>query len=686
MTQIALLPRNQILDSDGFVRPDRLGFTPPVDVKKFGIRANGSDVAPNLRNLLAEIRSGNQVGRIHFPMEGDGRYWLNSTGWSTAGRVISALLPSNVLITADPGVQLISENSSPGYTMFATVSPTDLLKWPTEEPHYRITPAVVDDWTITLVNPDDRLNFQVGDTIMISGGQVNHNTFPATQTRPRNPDAEIKAITLIESNGIIHFDAPLSKPIRDERSTILDTGTLTNVDTTVVDGATVSILTDSGKNWTSTVYASQATWFTITSGAAAGLRGRIRHISEDGQTIRLDRRILPTPSSGDSYRIESSVTSPDGDGTLVTAGVANITHLMTRNITLRDIQLTHPVTGQTCLMLWNCEHVTLDNVTVPSYGQAFAGGRFFRYFRVRDCHINRPLGGGASPNAVGPSTGCSDIWITNSTFTGDQVGDIHLHEGIARVMVSGNRVIYTPSSSGSRGQVQINDRAYDFFIDNNLLVHAYGTPAAPNTEVIDIGPKCDGGGTISNNKIRGLTYTSIRLRSSGWRILDNECGAGAILAEVPGNLIRFANPAPIEATTDSEPRSMMATRTDDPVISYPIGPREKWRFELEVLFSAHADADFQFNVVGPSGSTVQTVGHGLAANASGTAASISRRTNQAVSVAGLGVDQVSSATMRGVVTNGNTPGSIRLQWAQGVEHASDTIRGAGTRLTLHREL
>jgi len=123
---------------------------------------------------------------------------------------------------------------------------------------------------------------------------------------------------------------------------------------------------------------------------------------------------------------------------------------------------------------------------------------------------------------------------------------------------------------------------------------------------------------------------------------------------------------------------------DDNHLFTPVGANETWLFETRIIFTTVGVAGFRWTMTGPTGSAGSfwamfflspstALGVGATETALGTDAS-----------AAIGGATQSSLCLRGFITNGLTPGNLRLRWAQDVSDAGATTVKIHSWLVAHR--
>lgn len=121
----------------------------------------------------------------------------------------------------------------------------------------------------------------------------------------------------------------------------------------------------------------------------------------------------------------------------------------------------------------------------------------------------------------------------------------------------------------------------------------------------------------------------------------------------------------VNKTADETVNNSDTFQNDDELL-LAIGANEVWAFELYLLSSSSAVADYKGKFVGPSGATVYAQ----------FASSNHLPADQTL----VGVGRVGGVFQKwhGVIINGATAGNLQFQWAQDAAEASDTKVLAGS--------
>lgn len=147
------------------------------------------------------------------------------------------------------------------------------------------------------------------------------------------------------------------------------------------------------------------------------------------------------------------------------------------------------------------------------------------------------------------------------------------------------------------------------------------------------------------------------------------------------------NPPPVRKTVDETVNNSTVLQDDD-ALTLAIGANETWAFEF-VLFvdggASGASADFRSALTVPAGATFRAEATGpgssattmAAANGSYAALTVSGTTG---GIVGLITSDTVQVTIKGVVVNGATAGSLTLQWAQWTATVTDVIVRAQSHL------
>lgn len=124
-----------------------------------------------------------------------------------------------------------------------------------------------------------------------------------------------------------------------------------------------------------------------------------------------------------------------------------------------------------------------------------------------------------------------------------------------------------------------------------------------------------------------------------------------------------------------------ATFQDDDELFFTIGANETWNFRTVLQVNANATPDIKFSITAPAGATCSW-GHLDVENAIGTGNLACGASSGIVTTLGVS-DTYETA---GSITNGATPGVVRLRWAQNTANAANSTILAGSYLEAIRSV
>lgn len=238
--------------------------------------------------------------------------------------------------------------------------------------------------------------------------------------------------------------------------------------------------------------------------------------ADGGTGILLLRRPTAKPYAQEYYIAGTSgVTSTTPTANLAPYGVAKITDRMLRNIAIE--RLGFDSTGNRhALVGGNIDGLSIRDCRSINTGKGLQSMGCYRDAVIRD-NVSHTRGTGAYTYAVSVDSGCTDVTIDNNTISGERVVYLHVHEGPARISLTRNRLLLTPSGTANENAISIRARAYDIKVLENTVVNAGATPA------IYVDAFCPGGGIISQNHVQGTGMTAaISSGSENWRVSDND--------------------------------------------------------------------------------------------------------------------------------------------------------------------
>lgn len=143
---------------------------------------------------------------------------------------------------------------------------------------------------------------------------------------------------------------------------------------------------------------------------------------------------------------------------------------------------------------------------------------------------------------------------------------------------------------------------------------------------------------------------------------------------------RLQRSGQVASKAEDETRTESATLADDAELFFPTEEFQAYRFRFGIFYETHADADFQFDVNGPSSpGLVRMVTRTLAPNASAYA-DISMQESfgfTPIEITAAG-GTAGFIEVEGILQNGANAGGVVFRWAQGVSDVNDTKVLAGS--------
>lgn len=210
--------------------------------------------------------------------------------------------------------------------------------------------------------------------------------------------------------------------------------------------------------------------------------------------------------TGTTGRTSTSVTA-----NLAAFGVAKVTTSIVTGLALRDLYLICPgslyaITGNGMVGL------RIEGVD-GLYGAGLLSANVVRDARFIGNRLEN-TGTGAWTYSFGMGYATSDVNISENLFTGAHTAFLHIHEGCAAIIVSGNQ-FHTPATATSSAEqaISVRGRAYGVNIVGNVIESRVATG-------IYVDGDCSGGGLIVGNIIRAVT-TAISIECTGWMQRDN---------------------------------------------------------------------------------------------------------------------------------------------------------------------
>lgn len=200
-------------------------------------------------------------------------------------------------------------------------------------------------------------------------------------------------------------------------------------------------------------------------------------------------------------------------------GVVNATDRVSRNIGIHTIKVTHTSLNH-CLLqggqivglsFRGCTFETNVALTNMNVYRDFTFDRTSTFF-TRDSATEYGWW-------LASATGCSDGIISHNVMGGAMAGQLHIHEGSARIKIFGNTMSSRRQESGFPVHtVSVRSRAYDVDIYDNDITHFHDTNGSP----IFVDETCVGGGRIGPNRI--VSDKHINVGSPNWTV-EEQIGA-----------------------------------------------------------------------------------------------------------------------------------------------------------------
>lgn len=244
--------------------------------------------------------------------------------------------------------------------------------------------------------------------------------------------------------------------------------------------------------------------------------------ADGGTGILLLRRPTAKPYAQEYYISGTSgVTSTTPTANLAPYGVAKITDRMLRNIVVERLGF-DSTANRHALVGGQIDGFSIRDCRSIVTGQGFQSMGCYRDAVIRD-NVHHTRGTGAYTYALSVDSGCTDVTIDNNVISGERVVYLHVHEGPARISLTRNRLLLTPSGTANENAISIRARAYDIKVIGNSVVNSGATPA------IYVDGFCPGGGIISQNHVQGTSMTAaVSCSSENWRVSDNDIQSSTV--------------------------------------------------------------------------------------------------------------------------------------------------------------
>lgn len=214
------------------------------------------------------------------------------------------------------------------------------------------------------------------------------------------------------------------------------------------------------------------------------------------------------------------------------------------------------------------------------------------------------------------------------------------------------------NQTGSGGLIQLQGDGADVF-----TVDKSGNTALSGSLAVGDGISLGGSSSTTAGTLRWTGSDFEGFNGTEWVSLTQGGGGGGT-----GD-----NPAAIKTKTADETVNGSNVFQDDDQLFFNIGANETWTYRFVIQASSSTVADLKFAVSAPAGATCVTANSDPEGATSG--ANLACNANSGVKPGNTAADLYE---VTGTVTNGATPGQVRLRWAQNTVEATNTIVYTGS--------
>lgn len=144
---------------------------------------------------------------------------------------------------------------------------------------------------------------------------------------------------------------------------------------------------------------------------------------------------------------------------------------------------------------------------------------------------------------------------------------------------------------------------------------------------------------------------------------------------VPGEIIRASDFKMIGFKTETTSRASTTAVTADPDLVVPVAAGQIYVMDMVIHYDAAAAADLRVNWAGPAGTTYSLLFDGITTVGAALTDDFVRHHNEAspdTGSGGNGAGVMFTASARGMVAAGGTPGNFEFRWAQIISNATPT--------------